>query len=145
MSVVQTDLRINPIAAARNISYAPSPGITAIDVQHAIETASSSPAAVIPKSVTFAMSPYTVQPTDYLLEVDTSGGPVSIQMGASGARSGRPVTIKDITGNASTNAISVLRSGAETIDGLTTYPMSSDFMSLTFTPNLAGNGYEVSA
>jgi hypothetical protein len=89
------------------------------------------------------MSPYVVLPTDYLLEVDTTGGAVVIQTAASASRANKPFTVKDIAGNSSVNAISVLRTGAETIDGLSSYPMSTDFASLTFKPKLAGNGYEV--
>ena len=150
MSVIQTDLRIFPVASAREVSYDPSPGIVAIDVQNAIEDVQANvvaaalvPPAIVPTAVTFAMSPYTVLPTDYLLEVDTSGGAVDIQTAASASRTNLPFTVKDITGDASTNAISVLRAAAETIDGLTSYPINSDFMALTFKPKLDGTGYEV--
>jgi hypothetical protein len=150
MSVIQTDLRVNPVAAARNISYAPSAGVVAIDVQHAIEAVqanaiapSTSPSAIVPTPVTFAQSPYTVLATDYLLEVDTTGGAVTIQTAASASRNNLPFTVKDIAGNSAVNAISVLRTGAETIDGLTSYPMDSAYDAKTFKPKLAGTGYEV--
>src|SRR6185436_18873787 len=108
-----------------------------------IVAAAGVPPAIVPTAVTFAQSPYTVLPTDYLLEVNTTGGPVVIQTQASASRGNKPFTVKDIAGNSSVNAISVNRTGAETIDGLTAYPMSTDFMSLTFKPKLAGTGYEV--
>lgn len=148
--LVKTNLRIRPMEAARDVSYAPTAGITPNNVQDAIEAVQANvvaaglvPPAIVPTPVNFAMSPYTVQSTDYLLEVDTSGGAVSIQTQAAASRANRPFTVKDITGNASANAISVLRTGAETIDGLTSYPMSTDFAALTFKPKLAGTGYEV--
>lgn len=148
--LVKTDLRIHPVEAAVNISYDPSPGVPANDVQEAIEdlqanivAAAGTPPAIVPTAVNFAMSPYTVQPTDYLLEVDTTGGVVVIQTQASASRSNRPFTVKDIVGNFSVNRADVVRTGAETIDGLATYPMSTDFAALTFKPKLAGNGYEV--
>ena len=150
MPIVQTDLRVFPVAMAREVSYEPSAGVAAIDVQNAIQAVQANvvaaalvPPAIVPTAVNFAMSPYTVQATDYLLEVDTTGGAVTIQTQASATRANRPFTVKDIAGNSSVNAISVLRTGAETIDGLTSYPMSTDFASLTFKPKLAGNGYEV--
>lgn len=150
MSVVRTDLRIRPSARADDVSVQPIPGLTAVDVQTALEQLEgqviavvSSPPAIVPKAVNFAMSPYTVLPSDYLLEVDTSGGAVQIQTGASALRGNKPFTVKDITGNAETNNISVLRTGAETIDGLTTYPIASNYQAFTFKPKLAGNGYEV--
>lgn len=150
MSIVQTDLRVFPVAMAREVSYEPSAGVAAIDVQNAIQAVQANvvaaalvPPAIVPTAVNFAMSPYTVLATDYLLEVDTTGGAVVIQTAASASRSNKPFTVKDIAGNSSVNAISVLRTGAETIDGLTSYPMSTDFASLTFKPKKAGNGYEV--
>src|SRR5688572_20269920 len=150
MPVIQTDLRIRPIAAAHDISYAPSAGVLAIDVQNAIEdvqanvvTGSVTPPAIVPTAVNFAMSPYTVLPTDYLLEVDTTGGVVVIQTQASVSRGNKAFTVKDIAGNFSVNRADVVRTGAETIDGLATYPMSTDFAALTFKPKLAGDGYEV--
>jgi len=148
MSVIQTDLRVSPIAAARNVSYSPSPGVAAIDVQRAIEavqanvvTASVTPAAVVPTAVNFAMSPYTVLPTDYLLEVDTTGGAVVIQTAAAVSRTNRPLTVKAI--NANPNGISVNRTAAELIDGLASYPMVDAYDAKTFKPKLAGDGYEV--
>lgn len=150
MALIQTDLRFRPVAAAANVSYEPTAPLTAVNVQDALDqiqaeiaAAVVSPPAIVPTAVNFAMSPYTVLATDYLLEVDTSGGAVVIQTAASASRSNKPFTVKDITGNASTNAIAVNRTGAETIDGLTSYPMATDFAALTFKPKLAGNGYEV--
>lgn len=150
MPVVRTDLRIRPFAAAENVGSQPFTGVTARDVQTALEQIeaqvianAASPPAIVPTSVNFAMSPYTIQATDYLLEVDTTGGAVVLQTQASATRGNKPFTVKDIAGNAAANAISVLRTGAETIDGLTSYPIDSAFGAQTFKPKLAGNGYEV--
>lgn len=149
MTRMTTDMR-ETREAARHLRYEPSAGIVATNVQTAIEAvqanvvvASATPPAIVPTPVTFAQSPYTVLPTDYLLEVDTTGGAVSIQTAASASRGNKPFTVKDIAGNAAVNAISVLRTGAETIDGLTSYPMDSAFDAKTFKPKLAGTGYEV--
>ena len=150
MSIVRTNLRVRPIEAARDISYAPGPGVTPNNVQDAIEavqanvvTASATPPAVTPKAVTFAMSPYTVLPTDYLLEVDTTGGAVVIQTQASASRNKLPFTVKAI--NANPNGISVARTAAETIDGLTSYPIDAPYDAKTFSPKSTNNGYEVSS
>jgi hypothetical protein len=148
MPVVQTDLRVFPVAAAREVSYDLSPGIVAIDVQSAIEGVQANvvaaglvPPAIVPKAVDFAMSPYTVLPTDYLLEVDTTGGAVVIQTQASASRANLPFTVKAI--NANPNGISVDRAAAELIDGLASYPMVDAYDAKTFKPKLAGDGYEV--
>lgn len=150
MSVIRTDLRVYPVASARRVSVEPVSGIVALDVQSALEelqgeiiTGSTTPAAIVPTAVNFAMSPYTVLATDYLLEVDTTGGAVVIQTAASASRVNKPFTVKDIAGNSAVNAISVLRTGAETIDGLSAYPIDSPYDAKTFKPKLGGTGYEV--
>jgi hypothetical protein len=150
--LVRTDLRTHPTEAARNISYSPTAPLTALDVQSAIEqvqaevaTGSVTPPAIVPTSINFAMSPYAILGTDYLIEVDTSGGQVQLQTAASATRNNLPFTVKDVTGNGQANPIAVLASGAETIDGLASYPLASDFAALTFKPKKAGGGYEVPA
>lgn len=152
MSVVKTDLRVRPVAPARSIYVEAISGLTANDAQSALSQIegqvlvnAASPPAIVPKAVNFAMSPYTVLPTDYLLEVDTTGGVVVLQTGASALRGNKPFTVKDIVLNSSVNRIDVLRTGAETLDGLTTYSIASDGDAKTFTPKLAGNGYEVTS
>lgn len=97
----------------------PSNALYAISQQ----TAASGPT---PTPVNFAMSPYTPAATDQILLVDTSGGAVTIQMPLSATRN-LDLEIKDVTGNAAANPISVLRSGGENIDGLTTYPLDSAY------------------
>lgn len=145
MSVVQTDLR-NTRQRAKEIYYSPQTGgLTVYDVQGAIDaiqaeivTGSATPPAIVAKPVNFAASPYTVQPTDYLIEVDTAGGPVVINMMAAADRNNLPITIKDVTGHASANNISVTPSGAETIDTLAPYPIASDFGGYNFKPLTGG-------
>lgn len=148
--IVTTDLRIRPILAARDVSYAPTPGVTPNNTQDAIEAvqanvvaASAVPAAPIPTPVNFAMSPYTVLSTDYLLEVDSTGGAVVIQTQASVSRSRKPFTVKAI--NANPNGISVARTAAELLDGMTSYPIDAPYDSKTFSPKSTNDGYEVSS
>lgn len=148
--LVKTDLRVRPVAAATDISYMPTAGVTPNNVQDAIEAvqanvvaAGAVPAALVPTPVNFAMSPYTVLPTDYLLEVDSTGGAVVIQTQASVSRSRKPFTVKAI--NANPNGISVARTAAETIDGLTSYPIDVPYDSKTFSPKSTNDGYEVSS
>lgn len=151
--LVKTDFRFHPSAAARDVSYEPTSPITANNVQDAIEQVEAQVVAAIvlpqgynPTVVTFAISPYTPLLTDTILLVDTTGGAVTIQMPLSATRvnaSGRvPLTIKDDKENAAVNAISVVRAGAELIDGLTTYPLDSPSVAATFQPIPAG-GYDV--
>ena len=151
MTVVKTDVRV-PISHARRIPFAPAGGMVSRDVENAIleananaAVAASTPPTIAATSVNFAASPYTVQASDYVLEVDTSGGAVTINMPSVALRGGKPLEVKDVTGNASANAISVVRNGTDTIDGQTTYPMAADFISLNFRPNKAGTGWEVTS
>lgn len=138
MSIVGTDLRVT-IESARRIRFEPVAPLTATNVQTAIQQARSLPPD-IPAStaVTFAMSPYTVLATDTTLLVDTVGGAVTINMMAAAARTNLPLTIKDDTGHAAANAISVVMSGAETADNLAPYPIDSNFAAVQFVPQAGG-------
>lgn len=147
MTIVQTNMR-NTRQSARQLAYYPVQPLTAHDVQGAIEQvqaeiviASGTPPAIVAKQIAFSDSPYTVQPTDYLVLVDTSGGSVTVNLPLAAARGNLPVEIKDASGNAQANNISIVRAGAETIDGLTTYPIASDFDAYQFKPKT--NGYTV--
>jgi hypothetical protein len=151
MSVIRTNMRdtLEDTMASR-IPYEPSIGVTAMNVQDAIEAVQANvvaggfiPPAIVPTAVTFAMSPYTVLTTDYLLEVDTTGGAVVIQTQPSVSRARLPFTVKAI--NANPNGISVLRDGAETIDGMTSYPIDAPYDAKTFSPKSTNDGYEVSS
>lgn len=82
-------------------------------------------------TVTHAQSPYTVLSTDQFLEVDTTGGAVTIKL-PNAPTTGRSIIIKDYKGNSSTFAISVTTvGGTVTIDGQTTYTMASNWSSIT--------------
>lgn len=147
MAVVRTDLR-DTRQRAKEVAYYPTSTLTGRNVQDAIDQVqvevvsnSGKPPAIVPTLINFANSPYAVQPADYLILVDTSAGAVVINMMAAANRNNLPVEIKDSTGTAAANSISVVRSGADTIDGLTTYPMASAYVAFTFKP--AAGGYKV--
>lgn len=143
--IVETNLRVRPVAAARNVSYEPGGTITATNVQDAIRQVAAAARALTETAITAAMSPYTPVLADDVLLVDTTAGPVTIQLPLSATRSsgGRyiPLTVKDDKENADVNAISVIRSGAELIDGLTTYPLDSKSIVVKFQP--ISGGYDV--
>lgn len=69
--------------------------------------------------VTHAMSPYTPQPTDFFLLVDTTGGAVEIDLPAAATRGGISVLVKDYKGNAATNNITIKPNGTDTADSFT--------------------------
>lgn len=93
-------------------------------------------------NVTNAMSPYTVLATDYYISVDCSAGAVTLNFPNS------PVykqiwIVKDRTGNASTNNITITTPGGTvTIDGSTTYTLSVNYKAVNLLAN-ATPTYEV--
>lgn len=151
MSIVTTDLR-QTRPSAREISYSPVSPLTAYTVQNAIEQTQAEivilqgavvantlkPPAIVATPVNFAMSPYTVLATDYLIEVDTVGGAVTINLALAATRGNLEVEVKDVSGHATANNISVVAAGAETTDGLATYPIASDFGAYHFKPKTGG-------
>ena len=86
-------------------------------------------------------SPYVVQSTDSYLSVDCSGMAITLQF-ANAAPSGKGFIVKDRTGFAATNNITVTTvGGAVDIDAAATFVMNTNYESI----NLMGNGssYEV--
>jgi hypothetical protein len=87
------------------------------------------------------MSPYTVLSTDYYISVDSSGGAVTLRF-PNAPTVNQTWTVKDRTGNASANNISVTTvGGAVTIDGATTYTIISNYGSINLINN--ATSYEV--
>lgn len=81
-------------------------------------------------------SPYVVLPTDDYLSVDSSGGPIAIEL-PDAATLGKTYVIKDRTGTADTNAITITTvSGLVNIDGATTFVMDNEYQATS----LIGNG-----
>jgi hypothetical protein len=73
-------------------------------------------------NISVANSPYTPLVTDSLIFVDTAGGPIEIDLAAAATRSGLGLSIKDVTGHAAANNITIKPVGGgapETLDGYT--------------------------
>lgn len=93
-------------------------------------------------NVTNAMSPYTVLADDYYISVDCSGGAVQLNF-PNAPTFKRLWIIKDRTGNAATNNITLTTPGGTvTFDGLTTYTMNSNYQAIQLLAN-ATPTYEV--
>ena len=69
-------------------------------------------------AVAVGASPYTPLAADTLLLCASSGGAISILLPAAASRSGYALRVKDSTGNAQTNNVTITPNGAETIEGL---------------------------
>lgn len=75
-------------------------------------------------------TPYVVLTTDEFLGVDCSGAPITIQL-PNAPSTGRVFYIKDRTGSANTNNITVTTvGGAVNIDGSTSYTMNTQYASI---------------
>jgi len=86
-------------------------------------------------------TPYVVQAADQFLGVDCSGGTITIQL-PNAPSTGRYITIKDSTGSANTNAITVTTvGGVVLIDGATSYAMTADYEAISVIFN--GSSYEI--
>lgn len=86
-------------------------------------------------------SPYVVLPTDQFLAVDTTSIAITVELPNAPA-TGTVFYIKDYLGNAATHNISVTTvGGVVTIDGVTTYTINTNYMSISVIFN--GTNYNV--
>jgi hypothetical protein len=92
-------------------------------------------------NVTFGMSPYAVTATDYFISCDTSGGAITILLPNAPTQYDQYV-IKDRTGNASSNNVTVTTvGGIVTLDGVTSQLFTDGYDSLEMIFN--GTSYEI--
>lgn len=88
-----------------------------------------------------ATTPYVVLTTDEYLGVNSSGGVRTVQL-PDAPSAGRVFSIKDSTGSAATNNITVTTvGGAVNIDGATTFVMNTAYEAITVI--FSGTAYEV--
>lgn len=88
-----------------------------------------------------ATTPYVVLAADEYLSVDSSGGAITVQLPNAPA-TGRVFIIKDRTGSAATNNITVTTvGGAVNIDGATTFVMNTNLQAIQVI--FSGSAYEV--
>jgi hypothetical protein len=92
-------------------------------------------------NVNFAASPYTVLATDQYISVDTSGGAITLRF-PNAPTSNREWVVKDRTGNAGINNITITTvGGAVLFDGSTSYVINANYGSVQLIFN--GTSYEV--
>ncbi len=91
-------------------------------------------------TVTVTSSPEVPAATDRIILANVAGV-LAVNLAAVSGRGGLALTIKDISGAASTNHITVTPNGAETIDGAATYVIQADYGALTITPLPDNSGW----
>lgn len=85
--------------------------------------------------------PYIVTSTDYYIAVNVSGGPTTVKL-PNAPTTNRIIIIKDVTGSAATNNITITTVGGEvTIDGSVTYVLNTNYASVILV--FDGFDYEV--
>lgn len=100
--------------------------ITITNAANAITIAANSGANVFNLTKT-AVTPYVATATDYFIAIDCSGGIKTVQLPNAPA-TGRAFVIKDYTGNATANNVTVTTvGGAVLIDGATTYVLNTNY------------------
>lgn len=139
MTVLITDLR-NTRESARELRFEPTAGIDQTNVQKAIEQVSTQVPSINATTITVADSPYVPPASVTVLYADTAGGPITINLTAAALRNAKSLTIKDSTGHANANPITINPSGVETIETLATLPINADFGGVRLNP-VSGTGY----
>lgn len=90
------------------------------------------PAVVSTTAIDDTDSPYTVLDADRVILVDCSGGAVTLDLPAAATATGRVIAVKDSSGDAATNNITIDGNASETIDGSATYVFSSNYLAAAF-------------
>jgi hypothetical protein len=121
------------IVGAGTITVSGNPGTNTLTI--------SNNGTIILNYTSVTTTPYVVLTTDQYLGVNTSSLAITIELPNAPA-TGRTYTIKDSTGNAATNNITVTTlGGAVTIDGATTFVMNTAFEAIDVIFN--GTSYEI--
>ncbi len=89
---------------------------------------SASPCTIVAKA--FADTPYTVPDWGYHIDVDASGGAVTVNLPTAVGNAGALIEVRKI--DSSANAVTVDASGAQTINGAATHVIASQYASYSY-------------
>lgn len=145
MPQIETDL-MTTRENAKRLRFEQTALVPETNVQDAIERVAASAAdPPEPTPTAVAASPYAVLPTDRILEIGVVPCIVNLDAAANhvDAAGAHALVIKDVTGNASNaTPITINRSGAETIDGMTATTIENAYGGYRLRP-VAGVGWRM--
>lgn len=100
--------------------------------------------ALLLKRTSVSSSPYTVLSTDIYLSVDCSGGAKTINLPAvATAGDGRVIVVKDASGDAAANNITITPNGAETIDEQANAILIANYVAINLMANTTTSNWEI--
>lgn len=142
MTQIQTNLR-NTRERARQLRFEPTGTVSSVNVQKAIEEVASEASPVPGAATSVTATPYVILSTDTFVYVNFAGA-VTLTLPDAATwlaahTNGLPLTIKDISGAAAANNITVNRAGTDTIDGATSLSIVSDYGGYKIRPPAAGS------
>lgn len=134
---------------ARRVRFEPTGAITATDVQKAIEKAEADAAGSLQPLTTPTVVTATgnvaattvIEQTNQVAPI-TRTLPLAATWAAINSKYGLPLSIFDISGTASTNNVTINCSGGETMSGLTTLTINTNYGGFRFEPK-SGGGWVV--
>lgn len=130
-STAAPNIRVGTITAGSGISITNGSGSITIEA-----TGGASVVAYTRSSA----SPTTITSSDYFVSIDSSGGAITARL-PSGASTGKVYYIKDGTGSAAVNAVTIDTAGAELIDGSATFTLNTPYQAIGVIYN--GTNWEI--
>lgn len=142
MTQVRTNLG-NTRERAGQLRFEPVSTIAATNVQDAIAEVAADASPVPGPATLVTATPYVILTTDTFVYVNFAGA-VALTLPDAAAwlaahTNGLPLTIKDTSGAAAANNITITRAGADTIDGATSVVITSDRGGWKLRPPAAGS------
>lgn len=95
------------------------------------------------EEITIADSPYTVSSLDQIIECDTSGGAITVNLPPAISNDGRSIIVVDLSGNAGVANITVDADGADLINGAANTVISTNYGAVTVVSD--GTGWSIIA
>jgi hypothetical protein len=129
-----------PLASPALTGNPTAPTATAGDNDTSIATTAFVQTAVIPVQRRVTASPITVAASDKTITCNITSGTPTCALPAAATRTGLPLIFKDATGQFAAHPLTITPNGAETIDGLASLTLSTNYQYLMLVPYNDGAG-----